>query len=87
MDVGSILHKARVNAGLTQEELGEKIGIERSFVSKLERNKSGLMFDIGVRWLQVTHAQDVLIALLAGVDIATVTSTLTTLIGGLILWI
>ncbi len=87
MDVGSILHKARVNAGLTQEELGEKIGIERSFVSKLERNKAGLMFDIGVRWLQVTHAQDVLIALLAGVDIATVTSTLTTLIGGLILWI
>lgn len=87
MDVGSILHKARINAGLTQEELGEKIGIERSFVSKLERNKAGLMFDVGVRWLQVTQAHEALIALIAGVDVSTVVQSLTTLIGGFILWV
>lgn len=90
MDVGSILLKARKDAGMTQEELGREIGIERSFVSKIERNKAGLMFDVGIRWLQATQAHEAVIAMICGLDVVTVTETinqLTSLIGGFILWI
>ena len=36
--LGALLHEARVEKGLTQEELAEKAGTTKSYISKIENN-------------------------------------------------
>ena len=36
--VGALLYKARLENGLTQEELAEKVGTTKSYISKIENN-------------------------------------------------
>lgn len=40
MSAGKNLKTARINAGLTQEELGARIGISGQYIGKLERNEA-----------------------------------------------
>lgn len=39
MDVGAIIKKARLEKGLTQEELAEKVGVKKSAVAKWENGR------------------------------------------------
>lgn len=52
--IGAIIRRARRNAGLTQTELGKKIGLRQATISKLER---------GERATQLSTLLDVLTAL------------------------
>ena len=36
--IGALLHDARVEKGLTQEQLAEKVGTTKSYISKIENN-------------------------------------------------
>lgn len=36
--IGVLIHDARVRKGLTQQELAEKVGTTKSYISKLENN-------------------------------------------------
>lgn len=36
--IGALLHEARIEKGLTQEELAEKAGTTKSYISKIENN-------------------------------------------------
>jgi len=36
--IGAMLYEARVEKGLTQEELAEKVGTTKSYISKIENN-------------------------------------------------
>lgn len=36
--IGKLIHEARLEKGLTQEELAEKIGTTKSYISKIENN-------------------------------------------------
>ena len=36
--LGTLLHKARLEKGLTQAELAEKVGTTKSYISKIENN-------------------------------------------------
>ena len=36
--VGALIHEARIEKGLTQEELAEKVGTTKSYISKIENN-------------------------------------------------
>lgn len=36
--IGALIHKARIEKGLTQEELAEKVGTTKSYISKIENN-------------------------------------------------
>ena len=36
--VGALLYEARLEKGLTQEELAEKVGTTKSYISKIENN-------------------------------------------------
>ena len=36
--IGVLLHAARLERGLTQEELAEKVGTTKSYISKIENN-------------------------------------------------
>jgi len=35
---GVLIHDARIERGLTQEELAEKVGTTKSYISKIENN-------------------------------------------------
>lgn len=39
-EIGEAIKKARLQQNLTQEELGERIGVKRAQISKLEKGKS-----------------------------------------------
>lgn len=36
--IGALIHEARIKQGLTQQELAEKVGTTKSYISKLENN-------------------------------------------------
>ncbi|HRZ32489.1 MAG TPA: helix-turn-helix transcriptional regulator [Flavobacterium sp.] len=36
--IGAMIHDARLQKGLTQEELAEKVGTTKSYISKIENN-------------------------------------------------
>ena len=36
--LGTLLHEARIEKGLTQEELAKKVGTTKSYISKIENN-------------------------------------------------
>ncbi|HED07766.1 MAG TPA: XRE family transcriptional regulator [Ignavibacteria bacterium] len=36
--IGALIHEARLKKGLTQEELAEKCGTTKSYISKIENN-------------------------------------------------
>ena len=36
--IGSLIHDARLEKGLTQDELAEKVGTTKSYISKIENN-------------------------------------------------
>ena len=36
--IGALIHKARLEKGLTQEELAIKVGTTKSYISKIENN-------------------------------------------------
>jgi len=36
--IGALIHEARLMKGLTQEELAEKVGMTKSYISKIENN-------------------------------------------------
>ncbi|SRR5258706_11965176 len=36
--IGAMIHEARIEKGLTQEELAEKVGTTKSYISKIENN-------------------------------------------------
>jgi len=36
--IGTLIHDARLEKGLTQEELAEKVGTTKSYISKIENN-------------------------------------------------
>jgi ribosome-binding protein aMBF1 (putative translation factor) len=36
--IGSLIHEARLEKGLTQDELAEKVGTTKSYISKIENN-------------------------------------------------
>lgn len=36
--IGALIHDARIEKGMTQEELAEKVGTTKSYISKIENN-------------------------------------------------
>lgn len=36
--IGALIHDARLEKGMTQEELAEKVGTTKSYISKIENN-------------------------------------------------
>ena len=42
--IGAFIHEARIEKGLTQEELAEKVGTTKSYISKIENNVKEVRF-------------------------------------------
>ncbi|MGY3717023.1 helix-turn-helix domain-containing protein [Sutcliffiella cohnii] len=87
MTFGKILRQVRIKAGLSQEELAEKIYLSRSAVSRLENDKLELKLADAIRWFNATRAPEAVAAMLCGVDVNALAQALTMLVGGMILWV
>lgn len=44
--LGDVLHKARIDAGLTQEQLSFEAELDRTYISHLENNKKSPTVDV-----------------------------------------
>lgn len=86
MNYGPLLRATRLFRGMTQGEMGEALGLDRSVITKMEKGTVGLLFDRGLKWFEITQTQKVIELLSAGVEISVIISTLSTLIGGFVLW-
>jgi len=89
MDFGPLLRKSRKMAGLTQEQMAEKLNMSRPCISKLERGQIELKAVDLIRWFRVTNMQEVAAAAICGVDpavLATIMSQITQLIGVILVW-
>lgn len=42
--IGAMIHEARIEKGLTQEELAEKVGTTKSYISKIENDVKEVRF-------------------------------------------
>lgn len=83
---GAVLKACRERAGLTQEEIAEKLHRSRSCISKFETDKKTLDVATLIKWADVTSAKDVACAIVTGVDPVMILQQLMPLIGGIIQW-
>ncbi len=54
-DLGSLVWEARMNNGLTQAQLGERIGASRYWVAQFERGKSGAELGLTLKALRALN--------------------------------
>lgn len=88
MSFGAILRAVRRKAGLSQEEMAEKMYVSRSTISRLENDRLKLTVEDAIRWGQITQAPEAIAAMLCGLDISQVMYIISNLpIGGLITWL
>lgn len=86
MEFGQLLRKARKKAGLTQQDLAVELNMSRTNISKLEHDKLELKAADLFEWLRVTQAQELAAFILCGVDLTVIAQNITTLLGGIVLW-
>ena len=53
MEMGEIIKKLRLEKGITQEKLGEIIGVQKSAIRKYESGKVQNMKRSSIKWLKV----------------------------------
>jgi len=56
-DLGGAVREARLAAGLTQEQLAEQTGLERSYLAKMETGLSVVLLDRAMRALRLLGAE------------------------------
>lgn len=91
MQFGTVLKQMRKEAGLSQEAISEELHIARSSISKLERDQLDLKaFDL-IQWANVTQSQEVVAAMVLGLDVTvlqqaldTVVTTVGLILGGIL---
>lgn len=69
MEFGSILRKMRKSAGLSQEDMAHELHMSISNISRLETGKYELKAVDLLNWVNVTGSQEVLAAMVLGVDV------------------
>lgn len=81
--VGALLRACRERAGLSQEELADRLNRSQSCISKYETDQKIPDIFTFLNWLQVTQAQEVAVAYLLGFDGLTILQQLmTVMVGG-----
>ncbi|MFJ5625412.1 helix-turn-helix domain-containing protein [Peribacillus loiseleuriae] len=86
LNFGLVLQACRKKAGFSQEEMGHRLNLSQSAVSKMETERKVPDMPTFMEWVRVTNAQEVAVAFLYGMDGITMIHQLLPLIGGLVLW-
>ena len=66
---GPILRQMRKKAGMSQEDIALELHMSISNVSRLETNKYELKAADLIRWANITNSQELLAAMILGVDV------------------
>lgn len=59
---GDLLRKCRLRAGLTQDQLAEKLHRSRSSISKIENDKVRVDVPTFLNWMEHTRSLDLLVS-------------------------
>lgn len=81
VDLGAILRATRVRAGLSQEELAERLNYSQSDISKFETGVKEPTASVFLRWFRETNAMEVAVAYLCGLDGITIMQTILSIFG------
>lgn len=68
MDYGAILRACRKRAGLTQEELADRLHLGQSDISRYEADKQEPTMSLFKAWTENTQSPEVMAAFLLGID-------------------
>ncbi|MBA2943185.1 helix-turn-helix transcriptional regulator [Paenibacillus sp. CGMCC 1.16610] len=68
MKFGAIMQACRERAGLSQEQLAEKLNRSRSCISKLENDRKVPDAPTLLSWADITNSKDVVVAFFCGMD-------------------
>lgn len=79
---GAILQACRERAGLSQEELAEKLHRSQSCISKFEKDKKTLDVHTLMQWVDATAAKEVMVAFVCGVDGLGIMQSIMQMLGG-----
>lgn len=82
LDLGAIMKASRVRAGLSQEEMAERIGYNQSDVSKFETELKMPAIPTFLRWFEVTNAKEVAVAYIMGMDGLSIMQSILQVVGG-----
>lgn len=82
MKLGAILQACRERAGLTQEEMADRLNRSQSCVSKFEKDRKMPDLPTLIHWLNITNTKEVLVAYLCGMDGLAIMQHILNLIGG-----
>lgn len=82
LDFGAILRATRVRAGLSQEELAERLNYNQSDISKFENGVKEPTASIFLKWFEITNAKEVAVAYMCGIDGITIMQSMLQLFGG-----
>ena len=66
---GQLLRDMRKKAGMSQEDIALELHMSISNVSRLETNKYELKAADLIRWANITNSQELLAAMILGVDV------------------
>jgi len=81
LGIGAILRAVRVRAGLSQEELADRLNYSQSDISKFETGAKEPTASIFLRWLRETNAHEVAVAYFCGLDGLTIMQTILSMTG------
>lgn len=83
MKFGAIMQACRERAGLTQEQMADKLHRTQACISKYENDHKVPDMPTMLRWVEATGAKDVMVAFLYGMDgLAILQNMMMTVIGG-----
>ena len=51
--IGTMIHNARIEKGLTQEQLAEKTGTKKSYISRIENGKGNIQLSTLIRIFEI----------------------------------
>ncbi len=82
MKFGAIMQACRERAGLTQEQMAEKLHRTQACISKFENDHKVPDMPTMMRWVEVTGAKEVFVAFFCGMDGLSIMQNIMTLVGG-----
>lgn len=82
MKFGAIMQACRERAGLTQEQMAEKMHRTQACISKYENDHKIPDMPTMMKWVDATGAREVLVAFIYGMDGLSIMQNMMTLVGG-----
>lgn len=81
LKLGPIMQACRERAGLSQEQMAEKLYRSRSCISKIENENKTLDVKTMLMWIEATGAKDVAVAFFCGMDGLSIMQNVLQLVG------